>query len=248
MFGQEWKIQENGFNYATDLVRFIREEYGDYFVICVAGYPHGHPDSASYEEDLAHLKEKVDAGADFIISQLFFRPQKFLKFMADCRAIGIQCPIIPGIMPIQSYDSLRHICKLSKLEVPPDIVSTLEQIKDNDEAIRVYGIQKAVELCRGLFESGQVWGLHFYTLNREVGFITLLNSGLINLNFKPCKPIHSYSILFLVFILRFFVILITNLMSVFLVQLSICQIFKFSLVRVRTMCPILPITSENLNI
>lgn len=175
MFGAEWVYQEHGFNYATDLVKFIREEYGDYFVICVAGYPHGHPDSVSYEDDLVHLKEKVDAGADFIITQLFFKPQTFLKYVADCRELGIECPIIPGILPIQSYDSLRHICKLSKLEVPPDIVSTLERIKDNDEAIRVYGIEKAVELCKGLLDSGKVFGLHFYTLNREVAVTEILN-------------------------------------------------------------------------
>jgi methylenetetrahydrofolate reductase (NADPH) len=74
--GSEWEYQENGFNYAADLVKFIRENYGDYFTICVAGYPHGHPDSTSYEDDLNNLKLKVDAGADFIITQLFFKPGK----------------------------------------------------------------------------------------------------------------------------------------------------------------------------
>jgi methylenetetrahydrofolate reductase (NADPH) len=166
--------QESGFNYATDLVKFIRETYGDYFVICVAGYPHGHPDSRSYVEDLMHLKEKVDAGADFIITQLFFKPEKFLTYVADCRKLGIQCPIIPGILPIQSYESLRHICKLSKLEVPCDIVNALEKIKDNDEAIRVYGIETTVKMCQELLASGDVYGLHFYTLNREVAVTEIL--------------------------------------------------------------------------
>jgi methylenetetrahydrofolate reductase (NADPH) len=145
-------------------------------VICVAGYPHGHPESSSYEQDLVHLKEKVDAGADFIITQLFFRAETFLKYVADCRASGIQCPILPGILPIQSYDSLRHICKLSKLEVPSDIINDLERIKDNDEAIRVYGIEQAVSLCQALLDSGEVYGLHFYTLNREVCLTNLLYS------------------------------------------------------------------------
>ena len=94
--GNEWKFQENGFNYATDLVKFIRENYGNYFTICVSGYPTGHPDSTSYEDDLIHLKEKIDAGADFIITQLFFKPETFIKFVNDCRSIGIKCPIIPG--------------------------------------------------------------------------------------------------------------------------------------------------------
>lgn len=184
VFGGEWVLQETGFNYASDLVKFIRDEYGEYFTICVAGYPHGHPDSTSYEDDLRHLKEKVDAGADFIITQLFFRPQTFLKYVEDCRALGIQCPIIPGILPIQSYDSLRHICKLSKLEVPVDIVNALERIKDNDEAIRNFGIDSAVELCRGLLESDKTWGLHFYTLNREVRVSFFLKSSFYAKNLK----------------------------------------------------------------
>lgn len=77
-------------------------------------------------------------------------------------------------MPIQSYDSLRHICKLSKLEVPEDIVNALEKIKDNDEAIRIYGIESAVQLCKDLLDSGKVFGLHFYTLNREVAVTDIL--------------------------------------------------------------------------
>lgn len=91
----------NELNYATELVQHIRKEYGDYFVIGVAGYPTGHPEAKDYEDDLKHLKEKVDAGAEFIITQLFFRPSVFLKFVEDCRKIGIRVPIIPGVMPIQ---------------------------------------------------------------------------------------------------------------------------------------------------
>lgn len=166
-------------------MRHIREYYGNYFTICVAGYPTGHPEALSYEEDLIHLKEKVpldeilsvslischafvkvDAGADFIITQLFFRAETFIKFVTDCRNLGINVPIIPGIMPIQSYDSLRHITKLSKLEVPEEIVNVLTPIKDNDEAIRNYGVQQAVTMIRELFKASVAPGIHFYTLNR----------------------------------------------------------------------------------
>ena len=101
---QEWEYDPEKFNYATDLVQHIRSTTGEYFTICVAGYPTGHPEAKSYEDDLLHLKEKVDAGADFIITQLFFKAATFKKFVDDCRGVGIQCPIIPGIMPIQVLD------------------------------------------------------------------------------------------------------------------------------------------------
>ncbi|KAB7496305.1 Methylenetetrahydrofolate reductase [Armadillidium nasatum] len=108
---EDWTPPEDGFRYSTDLVKFIRQEFGNYFVICVAGYPNGHPEAESYEEDIKHLKEKVDAGADFIITQLFFKAETFINFVKDCRKAGIEVPIIPGVMPIQSYDSLRNIVK-----------------------------------------------------------------------------------------------------------------------------------------
>uniref|UniRef100_W5L444 Methylenetetrahydrofolate reductase (NADPH) n=1 Tax=Astyanax mexicanus TaxID=7994 RepID=W5L444_ASTMX len=172
--GADWEEEEGGFNYATDLVKHIRHEFDDYFDICVAGYPTGHPEAESYEDDLKHLKEKVDAGAHFIVTQLFFRAETFLKFVKDCRAIGITCPIVPGIFPIQGYHSLRQLVKLSKLEVPEEIMQVIEPIKDNDAAIRNYGIQQAVEMCRVLLASGDVSGLHFYTLNREVATMEVL--------------------------------------------------------------------------
>jgi methylenetetrahydrofolate reductase (NADPH) len=156
----------SGFNFATDLVAHIRKEHGDHFVIGVAGYPTGHPEATSYEEDLLHLKEKVDAGADFIITQLFFKTEVYVKFVEDCRRLGIRVPIIPGVMPIQSYDSLRHIVKLSKLEVPKEILDIIEPLRNNDEAIRNYGVHQAVEMIKALFQSGTAPGVHFYTLNR----------------------------------------------------------------------------------
>ncbi|XP_066942782.1 methylenetetrahydrofolate reductase (NADPH) [Macrobrachium rosenbergii] len=170
----DWVPPQDGFNYATDLVNHIRKEFGDYFVICVAGYPTGHPEAASYEDDLNYLKEKVDAGADFIITQLFFKAETFIKFVRDCRAIGINCPIIPGLMPIQSYDSLRHIVKLSKLDVPSEIMDVVAPLKDNDEAIRNYGIHQMVTLIKDLFDADMAPGIHFYTLNREVATTAIL--------------------------------------------------------------------------
>ncbi|XP_076802588.1 methylenetetrahydrofolate reductase (NADPH)-like [Clavelina lepadiformis] len=174
-----WTFNENGFNYAVDLVKFIRKEYKDYFTICVAGYPNGHPDCSSYQEDLRHLKEKVDAGADFIITQLFFTAEEFLHFLSDCRKIGITCPIIPGIFPIQTNRSLVQLTKLSKLTIPDEIQKVIEPIKDNDAAIRNFGIDHATDLCRKLLDSGKVHGLHMYTLNLETATVQILkNLGL----------------------------------------------------------------------
>jgi len=176
---EEWQYDPNKFNYATDLVKHTRENFDDYFTICVAGYPTGHPEAKVYEDDLMHLKEKVDAGADFIITQLFFKSSTFKKFVDDCRAIGINCPIIPGIMPIQSYDSLRHIVKLSKLEIPEEITNIVNPLKGNDDAIRNYGIHQATQMIKELFISGYAPGIHFYTLNREVASTAILkNIGL----------------------------------------------------------------------
>ncbi|XP_062505232.1 methylenetetrahydrofolate reductase (NADPH)-like isoform X2 [Corticium candelabrum] len=183
--GGEWKSQENGFSYSTDLVRHIREQFGDYFGICVAGYPNGHPDCSSYEEDLQHLKEKVDAGADFIITQLFFRSEVFFKYVQDCRALGITVPIIPGVMPIQGYASLRHLVQLSKLEVPHEIRDAVEPIKHDDEAIREFGVIQCTKLCQELLDAGTP-GIHFYTLNREVAVREVLKHlGMWNEN--PAK-------------------------------------------------------------
>ena len=170
----KWQMQECGLNYASDLVQLIREGFEGDFTVVVAGYPSGHPEAASYEDDLINLKRKVDAGAHYVITQLFFKASTFKRFVDDCRAVGIDCPIIPGVMPIQSYDSLRHIVKLSKLEIPEEITNVVGPLKGNDDAIRNYGIHQAVEMIRDLFQTGYAPGVHLYTLNREVASTSIL--------------------------------------------------------------------------
>ena len=172
---QDWLFDPEKFNFGTDLVRHIRKTTGQQFSVCVAAYPAGHPEAASYQEDLRHLKEKVEAGSDFIITQLFFSAETFKKFVDDCRALGITCPIIPGVLPIQTFDSLRHIVKLSKLEVPEEISSIVTPLKGNDEAIRNYGIHQASEMIKDLFRSGAP-GVHLYTLNKEVATVAILKT------------------------------------------------------------------------
>lgn len=162
------------FKHPVDLIRYIRSEYGDFFTIAVAGYPSGHPESKSYTDDLLYLKGKVEAGADFVITQLFFEAAAFIKFVKDCRDIDIEVPILPGVLPIQSYESLRQIVKLSKLEIPRCLVDKMIKIKDNDEAIRKFGIELAVKTCKEILDSNAALGIHFFTLNREVAVISIL--------------------------------------------------------------------------
>jgi methylenetetrahydrofolate reductase (NADPH) len=168
---------------AIDLVRFIRRQHDDYFGIAVAGHPEGHPSSTSPSEEIQHLLEKVQAGADFIVTQLFYDVDAFLEYVSRCRAAGIQCPILPGIMPIQSYNSFKRMTEYCQVAVPNHIWDRLEPVKDDDEAVKSLGCEIAVDMCRRILTetNGDVDGVHFYTLNleRSVSLI-LLEMGAID--------------------------------------------------------------------
>lgn len=153
------------FEYALDLIKYIRENHGNYFGISVAGYPEGHPDSSNYQDDLRHLKAKVEAGADFIVTQLFYQVDHFLKFVRDCRQIGITCPILPGILPFINYNSLMRMVRLTRVEIPKTMLDHLETIRNDDRAVEKYGQQVTLAICQTLRKAG-VLGFHFYTLNR----------------------------------------------------------------------------------
>lgn len=170
-----FKKTSDGFGYAHELVTVMRQYYGDYFSISVAGYPEGHGENGvSYEDDLKYLKQKVDAGSDYIISQLFFDTDKFLKWVKDCRDAGIKVPILPGILPIQSHASFRAMCRLNPtVSVPKEVVDAVEAIKNDDKAVREYGVKLAVQMCRKLMQGG-IYGFHFYTLNLEAATAKIL--------------------------------------------------------------------------
>ncbi|XP_055829379.1 probable methylenetetrahydrofolate reductase (NADH) [Solanum dulcamara] len=187
--GQDKFVQvEGGFACALDLVKHMRAKYGDYFGITVAGYPEAHPDvipangiatKEIYENDLAYLKKKVDAGADVIITQLFYDTDIFLKFVNDCRQIGINCPIVPGIMPINNYKGFLRMTGFCKTKIPEEIMAALEPIKDNEEAVKAYGIHLGTEMCKKILATG-IKTLHLYTLNMEKSALAILmNLGLI---------------------------------------------------------------------
>ncbi|XP_042514672.1 probable methylenetetrahydrofolate reductase isoform X2 [Macadamia integrifolia] len=180
--GQDKFVQiQGGFACALDLVTHIREKYEDYFGITVAGYPEAHPDviqngvasEEAYRNDLAYLKRKVDAGADLVVTQLFYDTDIFLKFVNDCHQIGITCPIVPGIMPINNYKGFLRMSGFCKTKIPPEITAALEPIKDNEEAVKAYGIHVGTEMCKKILAHG-IKTLHLYTLNMEKSALAIL--------------------------------------------------------------------------
>ncbi|XP_078435618.1 putative methylenetetrahydrofolate reductase (NADH) [Wolffia australiana] len=186
--GQDKFVQvSGGFACALDLVKHMRAKYGDYFGITVAGYPEAHPDMIKgqavapedYQSDLVYLKKKVDAGADLIVTQLFYDTDIFLKFISDCREVGITCPIVPGIMPINNYKGFLRMTGFCKTKIPSEIMAALEPIKENEEAVKAYGIHLGTEMCKKILAHG-IKTLHLYTLNMEKSALGILTSlGLI---------------------------------------------------------------------
>ncbi|KAJ1644399.1 methylenetetrahydrofolate reductase (NAD(P)H) met13 [Coemansia asiatica] len=154
------------FKYAIDLVRYIRKTYGDYFCISVAGYPEGCVGPEDVERDIQYLKEKQEAGADIAVTQLFYDVDNFLAWVDKCRAAGITIPILPGIMPIQNYGGFKRMTDLCRISVPQEIWDRLEPIKDDDRAVKDYGIEVAVDMIKRLRAAG-MRGFHFYTINLE---------------------------------------------------------------------------------
>ena len=155
---------------AIDLVRLIRELHGDYFGIAVAGHPERHPSSISWEDELRFLKGKIESGADFIVTQFFYDVNKFLEYVKRCREYGITCPIIPGIMPIQSFSTFTKMTKYCGVDVPQSIFDRLAVAdKDDDEAVKEIGCEIAADMCRQILSSkdSDIDGVHFYTLNLE---------------------------------------------------------------------------------
>lgn len=153
-----------GFGNANELVSFIRERYD--FCLGVAGYPEGHQEAPDLDTDLANLKRKVDAGADFIITQLFFDNRFYWDFVERATAIGITIPIIPGIMPILNVDQIKRFTRMCGASIPTTLLEQLEAVHDDSAAVHLLGVEHATQQCRELLEGGAP-GIHFYTLNRS---------------------------------------------------------------------------------
>jgi methylenetetrahydrofolate reductase (NADPH) len=153
-----------GFAYANELVEFIRERYG--FCIGAACYPEVHPEAPNADRDLDHLKRKVDAGVDLLITQLFFDNDDYYRFRDRARSAGIELPIIAGIMPILSVKQIKRFTGMCGAKIPQALLSKIEDVEDDAEAVRQVGSFHATAQCIDLIEN-KVPGIHFYTLNRS---------------------------------------------------------------------------------
>ena len=161
---EKWQAVEGGFRYAKDLIRYIKENYGDHFDIGVAGYPEGSDDEKDQEILTQHLKEKVDAGGTFVITQMCYDADIYIAWIKRCRAAGIHVPLIPGIMPIHTHASFLRRANWTEAHVPPHWHEALEPVKNDDSAVREIGAGLVAEFCRRLIDAG-VTNLHFYTMN-----------------------------------------------------------------------------------
>lgn len=153
------------FRYANELVEFIRAETGDWFRIDVAAYPEMHPQAKSMDDDIHNFVRKVEAGADVAITQYFYNPAAYFRFMDDIQAKGVNIPVIAGIMPITNYTQLARFSDMCGAEIPRWIRLRLESYGNDLASIRAFGLDVVTELCQRLLDGGAP-GLHFYSLNR----------------------------------------------------------------------------------
>ncbi|PCK02959.1 MAG: methylenetetrahydrofolate reductase [NAD(P)H] [Alteromonadaceae bacterium] len=151
--------------YAKELVSFIREHYGDHFQLEVAAYPEIHPEADSYDDDIRHLKAKLDAGANSAITQYFFNADAYFHFVDRCQQAGITQPIYPGIMPITNYKRLARFSEACGAEIPRWISKRLEGYGDDLASISAFGQEVITQMCERLLTNG-VPGIHFYTMNQ----------------------------------------------------------------------------------
>ncbi len=152
------------FQYANELVSYIREQTGNHFHIEVAGYPEVHPQAKSVRSDLLNFKRKIEAGADSAITQYFYNADSYFRFVDECRKLGVTVPVVPGIMPIVKFAQLARFSDACGAEIPRWMRKTLEGFGDDSEAIQAFGLDVVTTLCERLLAGGAP-GLHFYTLN-----------------------------------------------------------------------------------
>lgn len=153
------------FQYANELVEFIRTETGDHFHLEVAAYPEFHPQARSARDDVLNFKRKIDAGANSAITQYFYNADSYFHFVDECRKLGVTAPIVPGVMPIVRYSQLARFSDACGAEIPRWMRKTMEGFGDDNESVQAFGRDVLTSLCEKLLAGGAP-GLHFYTLNQ----------------------------------------------------------------------------------
>ncbi|SUZ80062.1 uncharacterized protein METZ01_LOCUS32916 [marine metagenome] len=164
---------EGGFQHATDLLQHVKSNFK--FGVAAACYPEGHTESVDLDSDLKYVKMKVDSGADFLVTQLFYDNRHYYDFLERARSGGIDVPIIPGVLPVLNSAQVRRFTALSGSEIPPDLDRLLDKYADNEDSARDMGVEYATAQVRDLWESG-VPGVHFYVLNRSYSVSRILDN------------------------------------------------------------------------
>lgn len=162
---REFQPVAGGCRYASELIALIRAEFGDRFTVAGGGYPEGHPEAVSLEADLHNLKRKVEAGLDFVVTQLFFNNALYFGFVERARRIGIQVPIVPGLMPITDLAQIRRFMDMCGASIPGPLLSRLERAQSPQEVLEI-GVEHTTRQAQELLEAG-VPGIHLYTLNKS---------------------------------------------------------------------------------
>jgi methylenetetrahydrofolate reductase (NADPH) len=180
--GGEFQVTPGGFEYSSQLVRFIREQGN--FCIGVAGFPEGHiACKAGKLQDWSYLKEKIEAGADFVVTQLFFDNTDYFEFRDHLtRKHEVRVPLVPGIVPILSGSQIKRFTALCGARIPASLAARLDQLGDNEEAVAEFGIEYASRQCEDLLRQGAP-GIHFYTLNKARSTTRVLQN--LGLSDKP---------------------------------------------------------------
>ena len=181
-------VELGEFRHANELVEFIRAETGDSFCIEVAAYPEFHPTALSAAVDLKNFKRKVEAGANSAITQYFYNKDAYFRFVDSCKRIGIDIPIIPGIMPITNYVSLAGFSQRCGAEIPRWLDWRLQEFGGDMKALRAFGIDVLTELCYRLLEGGAP-GLHFYSLNQAEPTMAIWKNLGLKVSAPDCSEI-----------------------------------------------------------
>jgi methylenetetrahydrofolate reductase (NADPH) len=179
----DWVAHPEGYHHSRELVEDALAFEEGWFSVAVAGFPEVHPRAVSRESDLRYLKEKVDAGADVVITQLFYDNDDYFRYVEDVRAVGVEVPVVPGLMLIQSSAQCRRIATMCGSRIPADLEARLAKVEDNSDAALQLGIDYTTEQCEALLEYG-VPGFHFYSLNKARGVVAVFE----NLKLQALAP------------------------------------------------------------